>query len=276
MHGDNWRLAAARDRRVAGQRERSPTTAASLKGRNAACGRLRRHERIITFPRLTRTSVEPGGQDPCSARYPPRPVPPIFRAERDLAGTPFKNRPADAAKTQHKIQGKSAPPPLLRPALLIALQKYPLPDLCSAIYLLCGRQSGIIPPEATRNADPSEARRAEEKTDAQEFRRHPEARQRQHGRRHEAVRHRVEGLAGDRDRIRRLFKKSFEDGSAALEKLFGAKSLEKAIEIQSDYAKSAYEGFVAEATKMGELYTISPRKPTSRSRPMIAKVTPAK
>ena len=49
-------------------------------------------------------------------------------------------------------------------------------------------------------------------------------------------------------------KKSFEDGSAATEKLFGAKSLEKAIEIQSDYAKTAYEAFVANATKIGELY----------------------
>jgi hypothetical protein len=49
-------------------------------------------------------------------------------------------------------------------------------------------------------------------------------------------------------------KRSFEEGSAALEKLLGAKSLEKAIEIQTAYAKTAYEGFVAQATKMGELY----------------------
>ena len=49
-------------------------------------------------------------------------------------------------------------------------------------------------------------------------------------------------------------KKSFEDASAAAEKLLGAKSLEKAIEIQTDYAKTAYEGFVAQATKLGELY----------------------
>ena len=49
-------------------------------------------------------------------------------------------------------------------------------------------------------------------------------------------------------------KKVFEQGTAATEKLIGAKSLEKAIEVQSDYAKSAYEGFVAEATKLGELY----------------------
>ena len=49
-------------------------------------------------------------------------------------------------------------------------------------------------------------------------------------------------------------KKSVEAGTAALEKLLAAKSLEKAIEIQTDYAKTAYEGFVAQATKMSELY----------------------
>jgi len=49
-------------------------------------------------------------------------------------------------------------------------------------------------------------------------------------------------------------KKSFEQGTATVEKLFGVKSFDKAFEVQSDYAKSAYEGFVAEATKIGELY----------------------
>jgi hypothetical protein len=50
-------------------------------------------------------------------------------------------------------------------------------------------------------------------------------------------------------------KKSFEDGTAALEKLFGVKSFEKAIEVQTEFAKVAYEGFVAKASKIGELYT---------------------
>jgi len=50
-------------------------------------------------------------------------------------------------------------------------------------------------------------------------------------------------------------KKVFEQGTAATEKLIGAKSLEKAFEVQSDYVKTAYEGFVAEATKLGELYS---------------------
>ena len=50
-------------------------------------------------------------------------------------------------------------------------------------------------------------------------------------------------------------KRVFEQGTAATEKLIGAKSLEKAFEVLSDYVKTAYEGFVAEATKLGELYT---------------------
>lgn len=49
-------------------------------------------------------------------------------------------------------------------------------------------------------------------------------------------------------------KKSFEDGSAATEKLFGAKTLDKAVEVQSAYVKSAYEGFMSQAAKFGALY----------------------
>jgi phasin family protein len=50
-------------------------------------------------------------------------------------------------------------------------------------------------------------------------------------------------------------KKSFEDGTAALEKLMGAKTIEKAIEVQSEFFKSAYEGFVSEATKISDMYS---------------------
>ena len=49
-------------------------------------------------------------------------------------------------------------------------------------------------------------------------------------------------------------KRSFEQGSATLEKLVGARSLDKTVEIQTDYLRQAYEGFVAQSTKMGELY----------------------
>jgi hypothetical protein len=47
---------------------------------------------------------------------------------------------------------------------------------------------------------------------------------------------------------------SYETGAATFEKLFAAKSLEAAIQIQTAYARTAYEGFVAETTKLGTLY----------------------
>ena len=50
-------------------------------------------------------------------------------------------------------------------------------------------------------------------------------------------------------------KKSAEASAAAWEKLLGAKSLDKAIEIQTEYLRSSYDDFVAEAAKFGELYT---------------------
>ena len=50
-------------------------------------------------------------------------------------------------------------------------------------------------------------------------------------------------------------KKSFEDGTATFEQLMGAKSVDKAFEIQSGYMKTAYEGMVNQMTKLGEMYT---------------------
>lgn len=55
-------------------------------------------------------------------------------------------------------------------------------------------------------------------------------------------------------------KKAFADATATFEKLVGAKSLEHAVEIQSQYAKKAYEGWVAEVTKIGEMYTAVARE----------------
>ena len=49
-------------------------------------------------------------------------------------------------------------------------------------------------------------------------------------------------------------KKSFEDGTRAFEQLVGAKSIEQAWEIQSQYAKKAFEAYVAQASKIGEMY----------------------
>ena len=43
-------------------------------------------------------------------------------------------------------------------------------------------------------------------------------------------------------------KRVFEQGTAATEKLMGVKSLDKAFEVQSDFVRNSYEGFVAQAT----------------------------
>jgi hypothetical protein len=50
-------------------------------------------------------------------------------------------------------------------------------------------------------------------------------------------------------------KKYFEGSAAAMEKLMAAKSLETAMAVQSEYIKSSYESFVAQSTKISELYT---------------------
>jgi hypothetical protein len=48
--------------------------------------------------------------------------------------------------------------------------------------------------------------------------------------------------------------KSFEDTKSFVKKLSGAKSFDKAIEIQTGFAKTAYETFVTESQKIGALY----------------------
>ena len=49
-------------------------------------------------------------------------------------------------------------------------------------------------------------------------------------------------------------KRSFEDGAAHLEKLMGAKSIDVALEAQSDYLRSSYEKAIGQAARFGELY----------------------
>jgi phasin family protein len=67
-------------------------------------------------------------------------------------------------------------------------------------------------------------------------------------------------------------KKSIESNSAFVEELLSAKSLDDAIQIQSEHAKSAYEGFVAQATKLGELYAILAKEAFKPLESTLAKV----
>jgi hypothetical protein len=71
-------------------------------------------------------------------------------------------------------------------------------------------------------------------------------------------------------------KRSFENGAKAMEKLVGVKSLDKAIEVQSEYAKAAYEGYIAQATKLGEIYADLAKEAFKPYEGFVAKATPAK
>jgi len=70
-------------------------------------------------------------------------------------------------------------------------------------------------------------------------------------------------------------KKSFEDTKSFVEKLSGVKSLDKAIEVQTEFAKSAYETFVAESQKIAGLYTDLAKQAYKPVEGLIAKFTPA-
>ncbi|MDB5609226.1 MAG: phasin family protein [Bradyrhizobium sp.] len=70
-------------------------------------------------------------------------------------------------------------------------------------------------------------------------------------------------------------KKSFEDTKSYVEKLTGVKSLDKALEVQTEYAKSAYETFVAESQKIAGLYTDLAKQTFKPLEGIAGKFTPA-
>jgi hypothetical protein len=70
-------------------------------------------------------------------------------------------------------------------------------------------------------------------------------------------------------------KKSFEDTKSFAEKLSGVKSLDKALEVQSDYAKTAYDTFVAESQKIAGLYTDLAKQTFKPIEGIVAKFAPA-
>jgi hypothetical protein len=70
-------------------------------------------------------------------------------------------------------------------------------------------------------------------------------------------------------------KKSFEDTKSFVEKLGSMKSLDKVMEAQTEFAKSAYEGFVAESQKIAGLYSDLAKQTYKPFEGMVAKFAPA-
>ena len=50
-------------------------------------------------------------------------------------------------------------------------------------------------------------------------------------------------------------KRSMDAGGAAMEKLMAVQSLDKAIEVQSDLVRAAYEDYVGQVSRIGEIVT---------------------
>ena len=70
-------------------------------------------------------------------------------------------------------------------------------------------------------------------------------------------------------------KKSYEDTKSFVEKLSGVKSLDKAIEAQNEYAKTAYETFVADSQKIAGLYGDLAKQAYKPVESLIAKFNPS-
>jgi len=69
-------------------------------------------------------------------------------------------------------------------------------------------------------------------------------------------------------------KKSFEDTKSFVEKLSGVRSLDKAIEVQTEFAKTACETFVTESQKIGALYGDLAKQSYRPFGDFVAKMTP--
>ena len=55
-------------------------------------------------------------------------------------------------------------------------------------------------------------------------------------------------------------RKSFEKNSEIVERVSATKSFDKAMEVQQGYAKEAYEAFVGQMAKVGELYVATAKE----------------
>jgi phasin family protein len=71
-------------------------------------------------------------------------------------------------------------------------------------------------------------------------------------------------------------KKSFEDGGKAIQNLLSAKTPEQAVEIQTEFAKAAFEGYVAGLTKISQLYADLAKETFKSMEPNVSKTASMK
>ena len=83
----------------------------------------------------------------------------------------------------------------------------------------------------------------------------------------------VQAIAGS---VGEYTKKSLEDGNAFVGKLVSVNSFDGALEVQSEYAKSSYDAFVAETQRIGELYADLARQSFKPFEGIVARMTPSR
>ena len=71
-------------------------------------------------------------------------------------------------------------------------------------------------------------------------------------------------------------KRALEQSSSAGEKLVGARSLETVMQIQGEFLRTAYESFVSQATRMGELATDTAKEALAPMEGFVARTAPAR
>jgi len=68
------------------------------------------------------------------------------------------------------------------------------------------------------------------------------------------------GIESINSEIYSYSKQSIEEAVAATKAMLGSKSVHEAFEFQTDYAKSAFEAYVGELTKISELATVATKE----------------
>jgi hypothetical protein len=71
-------------------------------------------------------------------------------------------------------------------------------------------------------------------------------------------------------------KRSFEQGTRTMENLLGARSPDKAFEVQTEYARAAYESYVSHATKLSHLYADLAREAFKSYQDFALRLTPVR
>ena len=67
--------------------------------------------------------------------------------------------------------------------------------------------------------------------------------------------------------------KSLEASAEVFEKAIAAKSADKVFEVQADYTKTAYEGFVGQLNKLGSLYAATAKDAIAPIEKQVKKVS---